>query len=85
MSIERKKESLWGKIKMFFANIFGKNKVKSLPKPIEETKANVVNKEEFLSLYKKIKERQVDINTLSREELIMFIKCGNSHFFALGI
>jgi hypothetical protein len=76
MGDERKKDNLVDKIKRFFANIFGKNKVKSLPEPMEESKVNVLNKEDFLNLYKKIKERQVDIKTLTREELIMFIKLG---------
>lgn len=35
------------------------------------------SKEEFIELYKKIKDDQVDIKTLTKEDLIMFIKLGN--------
>ena len=76
MSSERKNESVWEKVKRFFANIFGKNKIKALDEPKKEVKINTINKEEFLELYKRIKTNQVNINTLTREELIMFIKLG---------
>lgn len=74
MSCERK--SIWEKIKNFFSNIFKKEKIEALPEPEEQPKIKMKSKEEFLELYKKIKEDQVDIKTLSREDLIMFIKLG---------
>lgn len=69
------KESVWEKIKNIFKNIFKKEKVKNLPQPEEQAK-NIKSKEECLDLYKKIKENKVDIKTLTREDLIMFIKLG---------
>lgn len=93
MSSERK--SIWEKIKIFFRNIFKKEKIEALPEPdselqldqkqneeIEvqhETESQESNrsKEEFIELYKKIKDDQVDIKTLTKEDLIMFIKLGN--------
>ena len=93
MSSERK--SIWEKIKIFFRNIFKKEKIEALPEPdselqldqkqneeIEvqhETESQESNrsKEEFIELYKKIKDDQVDIKSLTKEDLIMFIKLGN--------
>lgn len=74
MSSERK--SIWDKIKKFFSNIFKKEKIEALPEPEKQPKIDIKSKEECLELYKKIKENQVDIKTLTREDLIMFIKLG---------
>lgn len=43
-----------------------------------EQPINKKSKEEYLDLYKKIKENQIDINTLTKDDLIMFIKFGNA-------
>ena len=43
-----------------------------------EQPINIKSKEEYLDLYKKIKENQIDINTLTKEDLIMFVKFGKA-------
>jgi len=42
-----------------------------------EPQASTKSREECIELYKKIKENQVDIKELTKEDLIMFIKLGN--------
>lgn len=41
-----------------------------------EQQESMKSKEECLELYKKIKENQVDIKTLTKEDLVIFIKLG---------
>ena len=84
MENERKKVSFLEKIKSFFRRIFKKDNVISLPEPegkkeiVEETKISLnTNKKEAMELYKKIKESIIPIETLTREQLIMFITLAN--------
>ncbi|MBO4292953.1 MAG: hypothetical protein J5881_00980 [Clostridia bacterium] len=86
--MESERKSIWVKIKDFFKKIFKNKKIEALPQPEEKQKENiegyqeeqqqknVKSKEECLELYKKIKNDQLDIKTLTEEDLIMFIKLG---------
>ena len=86
--MESERKGLWEKIKNFFRKIFKKEKIKALPQPEqhieehieehqeEQPQPSMKSKEECLELYKKIKNDQVDIRTLEKEDLIMFIKLG---------
>ena len=129
MNNERKKESLWVRIKLFFKHLFKKNKLKELPegsivnvedeqkntieiinneadnhqeeqntevnncqevKNTEELNGNIEtigetdnqeeqinqtrSKEEILKMYKDVKEKKLDPNTLTENELKIFIQ-----------
>ena len=74
MENERKRESILTKIKNFFKRIFRNNKVKKLPKPKEEPKMVLSkSKEEYLKLYQDIKDKKINVNTLSEEDLKVLI------------
>lgn len=85
MENERKKESFIEKIKGFFRKLFKKEQVTALPNPepekIEKDKDenNVlnINKEESLKLYNDVKNNKVSLDSLTREQLIMFITLAN--------
>lgn len=85
MEKENKKESFIERIKAFFRKIFKKKQLVALPQPEkkEETKVEEVtkepakdiqlNKEESMKLYSDIKARNISVDELTREQLIMFI------------
>lgn len=77
-----KRQGFIEKIKAFFIKLFRKENVVALPNPSEkENKESAVslsiNKEEALELYNNVKKGNVLIESLTREQLIMFIALAN--------
>ena len=85
MEKEIKKESFIEKIKAFFRRIFKKKQLVALPQPEEKSEIKAeettnepakevqLNKEESMKLYSDIKARNISVDELTREQLIMFI------------
>lgn len=74
MNNEGKKEKIWDKVKRFFKNIFRKNQKKVLPEPqVKTTDKLSKSKEEYLKLYKDVKDKKIDANILTDEDLKVLI------------
>ena len=71
-------DNFFNKIKNWFLSIFKKDKVKLLNEPVEKldsenTQKKVYDKGEMLKIYNKVRNGELQISDLDRDELIVFI------------